>query len=898
MKPSAWAGLILGVALLSGAASGQQERSWPMAGADPQRSSWSPEEVGGPVKPVWYRPIEPYISQNVQIVAADGKLFVSTARGLYALDAETGETAWVYPTEMPLGHSPTFHDGVLYVGGFDRKLHAIDARTGKRRWAYAGATAGYRTNPVVAEGLVLLGNRDGSFYAVRAREGTLAWKYRTEAPINYSAAYKDGAVYFASMDGRAYALSAADGRERWKTAPLHGAGFHSWWPVVYRDKVLLVTAPNYRNGQKPGATSCPDAGNGGGYYHDVEHRVLFGKEGPREEPIGPSGTEPGDWAPGTFTMNAIRAAKFFGEHPWRRTLICLDSRTGADWGLDMDGDGKLEYAPVTWTGTKNGIRPPPMISGFDKVVYQHNHYGGAGRSHVSGWKLGTPFISRISRDYGATDEPHIVSGGGRFLYWSILCDREAGIVDLSKPFPGTQEWSVFPGYRLHQVVPGYDEMWFGVGDQDGTGNRLWGYYGSLNGIYHNHTNDQNPFIPYRGKLYIHRSNCVIAFGKEGGAARKPRAAAARAPEDTRVTLSEAQLRELLAEEIRKWLDAGHLHIGYFNGSQFGHVPKRYSHLNDYFESPGENLWALLRALPHVPAPLQKELREFIRKEFAAYPPAATASIGWKDGASRDYFLYPPEVDADRANFPASPRSSAHPWRTALPPINFYALWKYAKEFGGAAEHYAAAKGKLPAPPPEADWPRYPYEVNASIAGHVGYLELEKLAGQPESAPVRAALEKMLAWRAENFSKDTPSPSTGPYNKAQPNSHLNRLNVSRNFIYLTPELARHLREKSPGKVREAVEEYNRVGPYWFVSRYEGCLQEATVQNFHDTFALFAAKAWILAQPREELVKYLDVPAFRRGDCFYLHNLVSALEAPSSPPAAGATPGEASGAARER
>lgn len=163
--------------------------AWTMAGANPQRTSWGPEEVAGRLRPVWYRTIEPYISQNVQIIAADGKVFIATARGLYALKAADGETAWVYPTEMPLGHSPTYHNGVLYVGGFDRRLHCIDAATGRRLWTFDGAKAGYRTSPLVAENLVLLGNRDGTFYAVHAhgtpKQGTLAWKYQTEGPINY-----------------------------------------------------------------------------------------------------------------------------------------------------------------------------------------------------------------------------------------------------------------------------------------------------------------------------------------------------------------------------------------------------------------------------------------------------------------------------------------------------------------------------------------------------------------------------------------------------------------------------------------------------------------------------------------------------------------------------------------
>ena len=158
---------------------------WVTAGANAQRTSWVSDEITGGVTPVWYRPLEPYIGQNVQIVAADGKLFVSTAKGLYALNASTGAVEWVYATEMPLGHSPTYDNGVLYVGGFDRKLHAINAANGSRLWTYE-ASAGFRTCPLVADNLVMLGNRNGTFYAIHKdgtpNEGTLAWSVATGGP--------------------------------------------------------------------------------------------------------------------------------------------------------------------------------------------------------------------------------------------------------------------------------------------------------------------------------------------------------------------------------------------------------------------------------------------------------------------------------------------------------------------------------------------------------------------------------------------------------------------------------------------------------------------------------------------------------------------------------------------
>ncbi|HJY62595.1 MAG TPA: hypothetical protein VJ455_00440, partial [Ignavibacteria bacterium] len=64
----------------------QTSPDWPMAGANPQRTSWTPENLPGNIATVWVKPIEAYISQHVQVIGAEGKVFVSTAKGLYAFD--------------------------------------------------------------------------------------------------------------------------------------------------------------------------------------------------------------------------------------------------------------------------------------------------------------------------------------------------------------------------------------------------------------------------------------------------------------------------------------------------------------------------------------------------------------------------------------------------------------------------------------------------------------------------------------------------------------------------------------------------------------------------------------------------------------------------------------------
>ncbi|MCL4396527.1 MAG: PQQ-binding-like beta-propeller repeat protein, partial [Chloroflexi bacterium] len=209
---------------------------WPMLAANPARTSWTPEEVRGNLNVEWYRPIEPYIPTKIQPIAANGKIYVSTSRGLYAFNAANGSLDWVFPTELPLGHSPTIATvngrSIAYVGSYDHRIYALDALTGQPIAGYTPyeAGAGFETNPVVVNNTIYAGNRDGNFYALDAVTGALKWKYPTGGPILFSAAYKDGTLYFASQDSFAYALNGSTGALVWRSAKFQGAGFHSFWP--------------------------------------------------------------------------------------------------------------------------------------------------------------------------------------------------------------------------------------------------------------------------------------------------------------------------------------------------------------------------------------------------------------------------------------------------------------------------------------------------------------------------------------------------------------------------------------------------------------------------------------------------------------------------------------------
>jgi hypothetical protein len=193
------------------------------------------------------------------------------------------------------------------------------------------------------------------------------------------------------------------------------------------------------------------------------------------------------------------------------------------------------------------------------------------------------------------------------------------------------------------------------------------------------------------------------------------------------------------------------------------------------------------------------------------------------------------------------------------------------KFGGAAGIYSRIRGRLESPPSDSYLADYPYIHNAYIAGYIGYLELEKLAGQPESTNVRNELDRLLRLRASQFSKDNWFTDWRDYRRT--------LNASKNFIYLVPELAEYMNKHAYAEVKEAVDEYNYVIPCWFVSKYDSTYEEGMLHQLYDPPAVLQAKAYILREPPEELLKYLDVPAFAVGDLFYIQNLIAVLEATS-------------------
>jgi hypothetical protein len=882
---------------------------WPMVAANPQRSSWTPEEVRGNLSIEWYRPIEPYIPNKIQPIAANGDIYVSTARGLYAFRASNGALLWVYPTELPLGNSPAIAKingrSIAFVGGYDREIHAIDAISGQEIPGYTPfeATAGFETNPLVINNTIFAGNRDGFFYALDAASGSLKWRFKTDGPILFSAAYKNDVVYFASNDAHAYAINATNGSLIWKSPKIPGEGFHSFWPVIYTEKTTGKDYVIFTSGENYSQLVLS--------LTQEETHTLFDNI-PVGDLIGPvSTTIAGAWASGTVAMDASKITNYYENRPDRRTVFVLDASTGSEFTFDSNRDGKPEYAPFTWSGvTQSGSKYPPIINGVDGVYYQDTAYysgGWVSRGGPVGWKFGTQYISRVDgndTNGHASDEPMAYSSGGKLIYWVLCCDREAGGMDVTIPFGQPDRAWQYYGYDLasNKLAPGYQQMYnageaIAYNDMNG-----WQIYSgknqSKNGVYGKHGNTQSPPIPYQGKLYFLKGNALLAFSPNGTNPKTPLPLVTIVPVQRATTLpTKTDLTRRLEDEVQKILAAGPLRPGYdpvgfidlYGDGQYTDE-REFGEIFDYFQNPADTIYTLLLAYPHLSSNTQQQIKTYLQNNYgpgSKYDFTKIVHIGYGTGAAREVFDIPPEVSSQWGQpYKAPYNPSTEPicgecgyWKS-FPPFSFYGAWKYAQIVGNkdpvfAKNIFDLMSDKLEDPLSDSTFIAKPYWLNLYIAGYKGYLELQKLAGYPQNQSKLAAYQHLLDLRVKSFSKDTPYPQIS--SGASDASYNNTLAVARNFMFLTPELADYLNQHILSQVQDAIEEYNYVAPYWFVSGFDDSYGEGTFQHLYDYPALFQAKAYILKQPFNELVKWLDVPAFYRGDLFYIQNFVAALNA---------------------
>jgi serine/threonine protein kinase len=122
---------------------------------------------------------------------------------------------WTFECEDEIRGSPTYHNGIIYIGCYDNNMYALDSRGGNFIWKYP-TEGGVVSKPVVFEDSLIFGSEDHRLHSIYARTGKLNWLYYTNGPIRSSPYLAESHVFIGSDDTYLYAINAITGRHTWK----------------------------------------------------------------------------------------------------------------------------------------------------------------------------------------------------------------------------------------------------------------------------------------------------------------------------------------------------------------------------------------------------------------------------------------------------------------------------------------------------------------------------------------------------------------------------------------------------------------------------------------------------------------------------------------------------------
>lgn len=189
----------------------------------------------GEVKPIWSAETGDEVRGTP--LYHEGMIYVgSYDKNLYALEAASGKVAWKYASDGGITGKAAVSEGNIFFGSEDRRLHVVSSRTGKVVWTYY-ADGPVRSSPRIAQGHVFFGSDDGFLHAVNTVSGRLSWKVEAGSPVRSTPFVSDEHAFFGSEDGDFTCIDfRGDARWRFKAKRAITSS-----PTVVNDAVLFAS---------------------------------------------------------------------------------------------------------------------------------------------------------------------------------------------------------------------------------------------------------------------------------------------------------------------------------------------------------------------------------------------------------------------------------------------------------------------------------------------------------------------------------------------------------------------------------------------------------------------------------------------------------------------------------
>lgn len=401
---------------------------WPQLQNGAARLGYSAEPIDVPLKNAWAVGLAPErLHPQAQPVIAGGRVFIGTAMGTFhAFDARDGKTVWTFKAGGPILHTAGVAGGVVFFASLDGCVHALGASDGRPVWRFQSPRrTGFSTAVLLLPGRVFVADRGGMYYALDQKDGKPVWQRDLGVPVLMSSASDGERLYVGAMDMRVWALDAATGQVAWRSDPLPGAALKDYWPVVYKDYVLV--------------------------------RPMKVSGGASGKPI--------EWLRGPLPQAELDKQQALVDacekDPAARNLFVLDRRTGR----------QAVVVPQWVTCTMNGAPTPPCVDGDGLLIIPvtlHDWRGGWGRLDLEKRRVvevlceAGPDERGRRRGMGNSDENLNVTAAGRLVF---AIHTEEGNAQFTGAWHlDRREWTPIGGY--------YTDGYFSSNTQGGGGNPM------------------------------------------------------------------------------------------------------------------------------------------------------------------------------------------------------------------------------------------------------------------------------------------------------------------------------------------------------------------------------------------------------------------------------------------
>lgn len=355
-----------------------------------------------------YETLDVEIPVLAQPIVGDEKVYLGsfTDGKLYAINEETGDTAWSFQTDLGINHTAAYNNSKVYIGSLDGYFYSVNTADGTLAWKYP--TGPIYSAPLIVNSKACIGSKSGYFYCFYLNDqngdkvGDLIFQYTAEAPIYHSAAASpDGAkIYFGSEDMHPHCIKTETDNpegeecENWTPQMLDGKdfipgqSFFHYWPVTVQDKVIFTTLPIYGSSRS---------------FRNIEN--LF------------DNTSETSWS-----IIEPMLINYYQNHPFDQTFFVLDAFSGSQAyptaashiAYHMDAMvppalGPNDEAYAMYRSKDSSLRAESFDTKYPLEIGWMNIQNG----HLSSFGPENTFQPYISH---SLDDPSIFSSGGGIIY--------------------------------------------------------------------------------------------------------------------------------------------------------------------------------------------------------------------------------------------------------------------------------------------------------------------------------------------------------------------------------------------------------------------------------------------------------------------------------------------------